>query len=95
MNSKITVCIGYVVKGEPLNLPDGEYNLVSVAAPLPQQAAGEPYAAAEFASWQPASLSYRAFCNGCPYCFWECNGMAKQPILNWGEAGFTGAKHEQ
>lgn len=25
MNAKIKICIGYVVKGEPLNLPDGEY----------------------------------------------------------------------
>ena len=32
MSTNIKVCIGYVVKGEPLNLPDGEYALVPIAA---------------------------------------------------------------
>lgn len=53
-----------------------------LATPPLQQAAGEAYAAAEFASWQPTSTRYRAFCNGCPYCmFWECTSQFKQPAL--------------
>lgn len=70
-------------------LPEGAFRIKALAAaPLPQQAAGDAYAAAEFASWQPASLSYRAFCNGCPYCFWECTSQFKQSTLSWDEVGF-------
>lgn len=29
MSNKVKVCIGYVVGGEPLNLPDGEYELLA------------------------------------------------------------------
>lgn len=34
MSAAVKVCVGYVVGGEPLNLPDGEYHLTGIAPPV-------------------------------------------------------------
>jgi len=42
------------------------------------------YAEAEYNSWEPQSLAYRAFCNGCAYCIHgQCTMQMPEHKLNW------------